>query len=111
MGQDGLAITISMSGALRVLLEVSMELRLISRSYVFSGSALVIIFYIPLFLNRAVWYGLVACVCVCVQGGKQWADPDPGMAQVTCRTQIMRTLKGFQGHYVLNCVSETGSAL
>lgn len=62
MGQDGLAITTSRSGALRVLLEVSMELRLISRSYVFSGSAWVIIFYIHLFLNRAVWYGML-CVC------------------------------------------------
>lgn len=63
MGQDGLAMTFSRSGALRVLLEVSMEFRLISRSCVFSGSAWVTTFYIPLFLSRAVWSGLVLGVC------------------------------------------------
>lgn len=101
VGQDGPAIAISRGGTLRVLFEASMELRLISKSSVISGSALIIIFYSSLSL---VWFSVV-----CVQEGKQWADPGPGMAQVTCRTQIMRTLKGFQGHYILNCVSETGS--
>lgn len=82
MDQVGLAITISRRGALRVLLEVSMELRLISRSSVFSGSAWVIIFYIPFFLNRAVWYGFVLYVCAGRETvGRSWPWDGSGHLQ------------------------------